>query len=91
VVLLCGGGTALAGPVVFVGLAVPHAARWIAGPDYRWILTYSALLGPVLMLAADILGRLMMRPGELEVGVIVALLGAPLLIALVRRTKLAAL
>jgi iron complex transport system permease protein len=91
VVLLCGGGTALAGPVVFVGLAVPHAARWIAGPDYRWILTYSALLGPVLMLAADILGRLVMRPGELEVGVIVALLGAPLLIALVRRTKLAAL
>jgi iron complex transport system permease protein len=91
VVLLCGGGTALAGPVLFVGLAVPHAARWIAGPDYRWILVYSAILGPVLMLAADIIGRLVMRPGELEVGIVVAFLGAPLLIALVRRTKLAAL
>ncbi|MFC0681179.1 FecCD family ABC transporter permease [Lysobacter korlensis] len=91
VVLLCGAGTALAGPVVFVGLVVPHAARWIAGPDYRWILAYSALLGPVLMLVADVLGRLVLRPGELEVGIVVAFLGAPLLIALVRRTKLAAL
>jgi iron complex transport system permease protein len=91
VVLLCGGGTALVGPVLFVGLAVPHIARWIAGPDYRWILAYSALLGPALMLIADILGRLILKPGELEVGIIVAFLGAPLLIALVRRTRLAAL
>jgi iron complex transport system permease protein len=91
VVLLCGGGTALVGPVLFVGLAVPHIARWIAGPDYRWILAYSALLGPALMLVADILGRLVLKPGELEVGIIVAFLGAPLLIALVRRTRLAAL
>ena len=91
VVLLCGGGTALVGPVLFVGLAVPHIARWIAGPDYRWILAYSALLGPALMLVADILGRLVLKPGELEVGIIVAFLGAPVLIALVRRTRLAAL
>jgi iron complex transport system permease protein len=91
VVLLCGGGTALVGPVLFVGLAVPHIARWIAGPDYRWILAYSAVLGPALMLIADIVGRLVLRPGELEVGIVVAFLGAPLLIALVRRTRLAAL
>ncbi|MDQ4137756.1 MAG: iron chelate uptake ABC transporter family permease subunit, partial [Actinomycetota bacterium] len=71
VVLLCGGGTALVGPVLFVGLAVPHVARWIAGPDYRWILAFSALLGPALMLTADILGRLILKPGELEVGIIV--------------------
>ena len=89
--LLCGGGTALVGPILFVGLAVPHIARWIAGPDYRWILMYSALLGPALMLIADILGRLVLKPGELEVGIVVAFLGAPLLIALVRRTRLAAL
>lgn len=91
VVLLCGGGTALVGPVLFVGLAVPHVARWIAGPDYRWILAYSALLGPALMLVADVVGRLLLKPGELEVGIVVAFLGAPLLIALVRRTRLAAL
>jgi len=87
VVLLCGAATAIAGPIVFIGLAVPHLARWITGPDYRWILAFSALLGPALLLAADVLGRVIARPGEIEAGLVVAFLGAPVLIALVRRTK----
>lgn len=91
VVLLCGSATALAGPIVFVGLAVPHIARRFTGPDYRWILLYSAVLGPVLLLAADVLGRAIAPPGEIEAGLIVAFLGAPMLIALVRRVKLAGL
>jgi iron complex transport system permease protein len=91
IVLLCGAGTALAGPIVFVGLVVPHLARAIAGHDYRWILAFSAILGPVLLLAADVVGRLVVRPGELEAGIVVALIGAPVMIAIVRRTKLAGL
>jgi len=91
VVLLCGSATALAGPIVFVGLAVPHIARRFTGPDYRWILLYSAVLGPVLLLAADVLGRVIAPPGEIEAGLVVAFLGAPMLIALVRRVKLAGL
>lgn len=91
IVLLCGSATAMAGPIVFVGLAVPHLARWITGPDYRWILAYSALLGPTLLLAADVLGRVIAQPGEIEAGLVVAFLGAPVLIALVRRVKLAGL
>jgi iron complex transport system permease protein len=91
VMLLCGSATALAGPMVFVGLVVPHLVRPITGPDYRWILAYSAVLGPVLLLAADVIGRLVVRPAELEAGVVIALLGAPIMIALVRRVKLAGL
>jgi iron complex transport system permease protein len=91
VVLLCGSATAMAGPIVFVGLAVPHIARRFTGPDYRWILLYSAMLGPVLLLAADVLGRLLGGAGEIEAGLVVAFLGAPMLIALVRRVKLAGL
>ena len=91
VVLLCGAATALAGPIVFVGLVVPHIARRITGPDYRWILAYSALLGPILLVAADVIGRLIARPGELEAGIVVAFLGAPVMIALVRRSTLSGL
>ncbi|MEX1079077.1 MAG: iron chelate uptake ABC transporter family permease subunit [Homoserinimonas sp.] len=91
VVLLCGTATALAGPMVFVGLVVPHIVRPITGPDYRWILAYSAVLGPVLLLAADVVGRLIVRPAELEAGIIIAVIGAPIMIALVRRVKLAGL
>lgn len=91
VVLLCGSATAMAGPIVFVGLAVPHIARRFTGPDYRWILLYSAVLGPVLLLAADVLGRVIGGSGEIEAGLVVAFLGAPMLIALVRRVKLAGL
>ena len=85
VVLLCGGATALAGPIAFVGLAVPHAARLITGPDFRWILPYAMLLAPMLVLLADVIGRIVASPGELQVGVVTALIGAPVFIALARR------
>jgi ABC-type Fe3+-siderophore transport system permease subunit len=89
--LLAGGATAIAGPIVFVGLMVPHVARWIVGPNQRWIFAYSVLLAPVLLLASDILGRIVMHPSELPVGVVTAFVGAPVLIALVRRTKVSGL
>ena len=91
VVLLCGCATAMAGPIVFVGLAVPHLARWFTGPDYRWVLPYSAIAGATLLVGADVIGRVIARPGEIEAGLVVAFLGAPVLIALVRRVKLAGL
>jgi len=91
VVILCGAATAAAGPIAFVGLTVPHVARAIVGPDYRWILPWSLVLGPTLLLGADVVARLVARPGELQVGIVTALLGAPFFIALVRRRKLAEL
>jgi len=91
VVLLCGAATAVAGPIWFVGLAVPHLARRLTGPDHRWLLPASLLLGAVLLTVADVVGRVVVRPGELEVGIVTALLGAPLFIAFVRRPRLAAL
>ena len=91
IVLLCGAATAAAGPIAFVGLAVPHVARAITGPDYRWIMPYSMVLAPVLLLGADIIGRVIARPGEVQVGIITAVIGAPVFIALVRSRKLAEL
>jgi iron complex transport system permease protein len=88
IVLLCGSATAAAGPIAFIGLTVPHMARLVTGPDYRWILPYSALLGASLLLVADIVGRVVARPGEIEVGVVTAIIGAPVFIYLVRRRKL---
>ena len=85
--LLAGGATAIAGPIAFVGLMVPHVARWIVGPHQRWIFAYSAVLGPALLLASDILGRVVIRPGEIPVGVVTAFVGAPVLILLARRRK----
>ena len=87
VTLLCGTATAAAGPIGFVGLMVPHAVRWFTGPDQRWILAGSAVAAPVLLLSSDIVGRLVMRGGELPVGIVTAFVGAPVLIALVRRRK----
>ncbi|ADB29720.1 transport system permease protein [Kribbella flavida DSM 17836] len=89
IVLLAGTATALAGPIGFVGLAVPHAARALVGADYRWILPFSLVLAPTLVLLADVLGRLVARPDELQAGIITALVGAPLFIMLVRRRTLA--
>lgn len=89
VTLLCGAATAAAGPIVFLGLAVPHAARAIAGPDHRWVIVYSLLLGPIALLGADVIGRLVERPGELEVGIVTAVAGAPAFIAIVRRRRIA--
>lgn len=85
VTLLAGGGTALTGGIAFVGLMVPHIVRWFTGPDQRWIIAYSALAAPVLVLLADVVGRILGRPGEIEVGIVTAVIGAPVLIALVRR------
>ena len=87
VVLLCGAATAAAGPIGFVGLVIPHLVRLVVGADYRWILPFSALLGPVLLLGADVLGRVVLPPGEIQVGVMTAVVGAPVFIWLVRRRK----
>ncbi|MDX6683099.1 MAG: iron-siderophore transport system permease protein [Solirubrobacteraceae bacterium] len=90
-VLLSGGAVAAAGPIAFVGLTVPHVARTLVGADYRWIVPYSIVLGAILLLASDVLGRVVARPGELEVGIVTAVLGAPFFIWLVRRRRLAEL
>ena len=90
-VLLCGSATAVAGPIAFVGLAVPHLCRLLVGVDHRWLLPFSALVGAVLLTAADIVGRLAANPGEVDVGIVTALLGAPVFIAIVRRQKVRAL
>ncbi|GAA1741872.1 iron chelate uptake ABC transporter family permease subunit [Aeromicrobium alkaliterrae] len=86
VVLLCGAATAAAGPIAFIGLMVPHAVRWITGPDQRWVLPYAMVLAPALLLTADVIGRLIVWPSEVQVGVVTPLLGAPILIAMVRRS-----
>jgi iron complex transport system permease protein len=91
VTLLCGAATAGSGPIWFLGLAVPYAARLFAGSDHRWILAYSLVLGPALLLASDVLGRVLVAPAELPVGVVTAFLGAPLFIALCRRRRLSSL
>ena len=91
VVLLAGAATAACGPIAFVGLTIPHIARGICGPDNRWVLPWSAVLGPVLLLGADVVGRAVARPGELQVGIVTALIGAPFFVALVRRRQLAEL
>ena len=89
--LLAGAATAAAGPIAFVGLMVPHVARWIVGPDQRWIFLFTVVLSPILLLTADIVGRVVMRPGELQVGIVTAFIGAPVLIALARRRKVSGL
>jgi iron complex transport system permease protein len=89
--LLAGAATAAAGPIGFVGLMIPHVARWIVGPDQRWIFVFTVVLSPVLLLTADIVGRLVMRPGELQVGIVTAFIGAPVLIALARRRRVSGL
>ena len=91
VVLLCGAATAAAGPIAFLGLVIPHLVRGLVGPDYRWILVLSALLAPVLLLVADVVGRLILPPGEVPVGIMTAVIGAPVFIAIIRRRKLAEL
>jgi iron complex transport system permease protein len=91
VVLLSGAAVAAAGPIAFIGLTIPHVARAICGPDYRWVLPWSMVLGPSLLLAADVIGRVVVYPGELHVGIVTALIGAPFFIVLVRRRKLAEL
>ncbi|TQJ59223.1 iron complex transport system permease protein [Arthrobacter sp. SLBN-83] len=91
IVLLCGTATALAGPIGFVGLVIPHAVRFLTGPDYRWILPFSMVAAPALLLAADIIGRVVLLPGEVPAGIMTALIGAPVFVWLVRRGKGASL
>ncbi|MFJ2928221.1 FecCD family ABC transporter permease [Streptomyces massasporeus] len=89
--VLCGAATAACGPIVFVGLMVPHVVRSFTGPDLRWILPYAAILSPVLLLGADVVGRIVARPSELQVGIVTAILGGPVFIYLVRRRRTAQL
>ncbi|CAM3299129.1 MULTISPECIES: Fe(3+)-siderophore ABC transporter permease [Yersinia] len=84
VTLLCGAATAAVGPIAFVGLMVPHIARWLVGPNQCWILPFTLVMTPILLLFSDIVGRFLV-PGELRVSIVTAFIGAPLLIGLVRR------
>lgn len=84
--VLCGSATAVVGPIAFIGLMMPHMARWLVGADHRWALPVTLVATPALLLFADIIGRLLV-PGELRVSVVSAFIGAPVLIALVRRAR----
>ncbi len=84
ITLLCGAATAAAGPIGFVSLMMPHIARWMVGPDQRWIVPFCFILTPTLLLLADIIGRILIA-GELRVSIVTAFIGAPILIYLVRR------
>jgi iron complex transport system permease protein len=87
VVLLTGAAVAAAGPLAFLGLAVPHAARALAGARTGWLLLFSAGLGAALLVLADVVGRVVLRPNELPAGVVTAILGAPLALVLLRRVR----
>lgn len=86
-VILCGTSTAVAGPIAFVGLVVPHACRLTVGADYRWLLPLSTVLGAALLTTSDVIGRVIARPQEIDVGILTALIGAPAFIYIVRRQK----
>lgn len=84
--LLTAAATAMAGPIAFVGLAVPHAVRLVWGPAHSRVLLGSLLLGPVLVLVADTVGRVVAPPGEIQAGIMTAVVGAPVLLVLARRS-----
>ena len=84
-VLLCGASTAVAGPIGFVGLVIPHLCRLLVGVDHRWLVPFSAVTGAALLTTADVVGRIVARPSEIDVGIITALIGAPFFIHIVRR------
>jgi iron complex transport system permease protein len=88
VMLLAGAATAACGPIGFVGLVVPHLARRLGGVDYRWVVPYSGLLGGLLVVGTDVIGRLVVQPAELQVGIVMALVGGPAFVILVRRTRM---
>ncbi len=87
-VLLSGAATATCGPIGFVGLMVPHFCRLLVGIDHRWLLPFSALTGAALLISADVLGRVVARPSELDVGILTAFLGAPVFIWIVRQRRI---
>lgn len=86
-VLLCGATTALAGPIGFVGLMIPHTVRLICGQDLRLTVPISAVGGAILLTISDIIGRLLGSPGELEVGIVIAFIGAPVFIFIAVKSK----
>lgn len=86
-ILMCGATTAICGPIGFVGLIMPHLCRLLVGVDHRWLLPFSALAGACLLILSDIAGRLLARPGELDVGIVTAFIGAPFFIWIVRRAR----
>ncbi|MFI5478246.1 FecCD family ABC transporter permease [Streptomyces rubiginosohelvolus] len=86
-VLLSGAATAAIGPVGFIGLVAPHVARLLAGPDHRRLMPYAVLIGAGLLLVADIVGRVVARPAEIQVGIVTAFVGAPVLIWLIGRNR----
>ncbi|MEU1220070.1 FecCD family ABC transporter permease [Streptomyces microflavus] len=86
-VLLSGAATAAIGPVGFIGLVAPHVARLLTGPDHRRLMPYAVLIGAGLLLVADIVGRVIARPAEIQVGIVTAFVGAPVLIWLIGRTR----
>ncbi len=86
-ILLCGAMTAVCGPIGFLGLVVPHVCRLLVGVDHRWLLPFSAIAGACLLVGADVVGRIIARPAELDVGIITAMIGAPFFIWIVRRQK----
>ncbi|MEW2078949.1 FecCD family ABC transporter permease [Streptomyces sp. NPDC012403] len=87
ITLLAGAATTACGPIAFLGLMVAHVARYLTGPDYRWLVPCAGLLGAIVLLVCDIVGRVVVRPGELDAGVLVALLGAPFFAVMVWRGK----
>jgi len=84
VVMLAGGAVAVAGPVGFVGLVIPHVVRFFVGVDYRWVLPYCALAGGMFLVLSDVAARMVLRPQELPVGVMTAIIGGPCFVYLVR-------
>lgn len=88
VMLLTGGAVAACGPIGFLGLVAPHVARFCCGPDYRWVVPYSGLIGTLVLTLADILGRVMAGGAEVQVGIVMALVGGPAFVLLVRRARL---
>lgn len=91
ITLLAGGATAIAGPIAFLGLMVPHCVRWFIGPDQPWIFLYSLIIAPIILLLSDTIGRVIMAPAEVPVGIITGFIGAPILLILMRRRKVSGL
>lgn len=90
VTLLAGAATAAVGPIMFIGLGVPYIARGICGPNQRWVIPFSALAAPLVMLVADLLARVVIAPQEIQTGIVTAILGGPLFIYVIRRRKVEA-
>lgn len=88
IVLLCGAAVAAVGPIAFIGLVVPHAVRAAVGPDQRWLMAGCALAGPLVLIACDTAGRVIARPGEVQVGIMTAIIGGPVFVFIVRRARM---